>query len=180
MAVLFHLLGSGSDLRAEMRHEPHSLIRGGTVLDQTRRAPRRRRDRGRRGRRGRRRLCDGDDTARRRAAASSRPASSTCTSTSASPAGRKPRRSRPAAAPPRSAGSPPSWRCPTPIRRRTRVAVVDFVRAPGRGGPGCATCSRRVHHRSVATATRWRRSASSPPPACACSPTTATACRTRS
>ncbi len=155
------------------------VIRGGTVLDQTgeRRADvaiddGRIVEVGRRtGRRPRR------STPR---AASFPRASSTCTCTCASRAAKKPRRSRPAAAPPRSAGSPRSSRCRTPSPRRTSLAVIEFVRAQGptcrvvRGAPG------RLHHGRTATASSWHRSASWPRRACTCSPTTATVCRTRS
>ena len=61
------------------------------------------------------------------AGASSRPASSTSTCTSASRAGRRPRRSRPAAGPRRSAASPRSSPCRTPTRRSTAPSVVREV-----------------------------------------------------
>ena len=44
----------------------------------------------------------------------------------------------------------------------------------------CEVLPGRLHHHRTATASSWRRSASWPRPACTCSPTTATACRTRS
>ena len=86
--------------------------------------------------------------ARRVAAASSRPASSTSTCTCASRAWRRPRPSRPARAPPRSAGSPPSSRCRTPTPALDDPAVVASVLAAGeharvrRGVAGCITKGR--------------------------------------
>ena len=81
-------------------------------------------------------------------AASSAPASSTCTCTCASRARRRPRRSRPAAEPPRSAASPRSWRCRTPIRRRTasKWSTSSASRPPA---PDCARCSPPRRSRSA-------------------------------
>ena len=58
------------------------------------------------------------------------------------------------------------------------VSVVEFVRRQGQLA-GLCEVPRRVGSRSVASATSWHRSPSSPQPGCGSSPTTATACRTR-
>ena len=58
------------------------------------------------------------------------------------PGGRRPRRSRPGPALRRSAGSPPSWRCRTPTRRRTRWASSTSS-ARWASAPVCARCCRR-------------------------------------
>lgn len=59
------------------------------------------------------------------------------------------------------------------------VAVVDFVRAQGRKA-GCARCCRRAASPSAVPASNSPPTASWRRPACTCSPTTATAYKTRS
>ena len=101
-------------------------------------------------RRGRRRASTATGRgARRRRAASSRPGSSTCTCTCASRATRRPRRSRPARAPRRSAGSPRSSRCRTPTPPLDDAAVVGVGARAGRAA-GCATWCRRAASRRAA------------------------------
>ena len=113
-----------------------------------------------------------------RAAASWRPASSTSTCTSASPAWKRRRRSRPARAPRRSAGSPRSSRCPTPSPRST-TPRSSTCGARARARAPCARSRRRAASRRAAPATRSRRWGSCTASACASSPTTATASPTR-
>ena len=127
---------------------------------------------------GRRRVVAGGRRASSTpAGASSRPAWSTSTPTCASPAGRRPRRSRPAPGPPRSAGTPRSSPCPTPTRHRLGAAWCARCWSSGRGA--CATCA-RPGAITVGRAGRasWRRWPRWPPSACGSSPTTAPACRT--
>ena len=112
MAVLYRLLaGAGRGGRYE-----HGAARASRPLggDAGRRA-----DRGRRDRRRSAPRLSGDDVHRRRRAGAAARASSTCTPTCASRAARTPRRSRPARPRPRSAGSPPCTRWPTPTRSPT-------------------------------------------------------------
>ena len=67
-----------------------------------------------------------------------------------------------------------SWRCPTPIRRRTRAAWSNCVRDARRRAPGCATSTRAAASPSGAPARCWRPTPNWWRPGCACSPTTAT------
>ena len=112
-----------------------------------------------------------------RRAVSSRPVSSICTPTCASPVAKRPRRSRPAPGPRHSAATPQWSPCPTPSRPSTlpqscaRSSTSAHAAAGGRPG-------RRRHHRrpsGQAAGAAWPRW---PTSACASSPTTATACRT--
>ena len=97
-----------------------------------RRAARRRRDRGDRRRRGGRRpVRDAGDHQRQRPGRCCR-ASSTCTRTCASRAGRTPRRSAPARAPRRWAASPRCTRWPTRRPTQDTAGVVEQVWRLGR------------------------------------------------
>ena len=149
---------------------PGVCITGGTVVDQAAAAGESASTTGRSSRsppsldtRGATKMLDRPD-------AWSLPGSSTSRSTSANRATRKPRRSRPAPAPRRSAGSPRIVAMPN-----TDPALDDagWSRVLDAGGRGCATCARRAASRSAARASSSRRSASCPSSACACSPTTA-------
>ena len=121
-----------------------------------------------------------DDGARRRRLRRAPRASSTSTPTSASRARRRPRRSRPARRAAALGGytavvAMPNTDPTQDSRERRRLRARARARRPG-----CATCCPSgSHHDRPARASSWRRSPSSPPPACASSPTTATACRTR-
>ena len=162
MAVLFRLLGSGERSRDGDASVSRIVIRGGTVRRRDGRAPRRRRRRATAGS-SRSGPTSTATTCSTPAAAWSPPASSTSTPTCASPATRRPRRSRPAAAPPRSAGTPRSWPCPTPSRPSTR-AVVEFVRCSELGRAGlCDVQPAGCHHRRPRRRAAGARSARWPP-----------------
>jgi hypothetical protein len=104
--------------------------------------------RSQRRRRGRPHRAVGEDSAgaaHRRANLVSRRASSTSTSTCASPAARPPRPSRPAPPPPRrSAGSPPCarWRTPNPVADHAGV-VEQVLRLAREAGTATSTRSGR-------------------------------------
>ena len=87
------------------------------------------RDRGRPHHGGRVGAAGGRATAPPRRRSWSRPASSTCTRTSGSPAARRRRRSRPGSRRPRTAASPSCAPCPTRARAVDRPEVVQRVRA---------------------------------------------------
>ena len=126
MAVLFLLLGAEPGPGWKRRHEgdcPHAPASLSRRHGRRSRARRPRRRGSRRTRRWSRwpseRPAVGDRGPRRRTGAPSLRASSTCTPTFESPVARRPRPSRPARGPPRSAGSPRSSRCPTPSHPST-------------------------------------------------------------
>ena len=108
------------------------------------------------------------------------PASSTCTRTCASRAGRTPRPSRPAPGPPRSAATRRCTRWPTPSRSPTRPAW--WSRSGGSASrPGTSTSARSARSPSAWPASSSPSSARwpTPPPGSASSPTTASASPTR-
>ena len=185
MAVLYLLLGQGVDKvlgPAEVRlpelEEVSGLmgtivLKGGRVIDQT-------------GERTADVVIDDDGRiagvgadlvrrphARRRRLRRSAPASSTCTATSASPARRRPRRSRPARGPRPSAATRASSPCPTRSRRSTTPASCARCSSSAARRP--ATCARRAPSPSAGQGSSSRRSARWPSSACGSSPTTAPA-----
>ena len=115
---------------------------------------------------------DGDDVLDA-AGASSRPASSTSTPTCASPAGRRPRRSRPARGPRPSAASPRSSSpCPTPSPPST--APPWSARCSSWAGTRCATCTSPAPSPSGGPGERLAPMAEMAASASGSSPTTAT------
>ena len=138
-----------------------------------RRAARRRPDRRRR-RRPRRR-----HRARRRRVRRVRPGSSTSTCTCASPGARRPRPIETGSRAAALGGFTAVVAMPNTDPPQDAVGVIEFVRRRGEAGRAVRGAAGRLHHRRAGRGRRWHRSASWPPPACGCSPTTATACRTR-
>ena len=110
-------------------------------------------------------------------AASWPPASSTSTPTSASPAGRRPRRSRPGSRAAALGGFTAVVAMPNTEPAIDSAAVVRQVLELGRPRR-CATCTSPAPSPSAGPASGWRRWPRWPPSACGSSPTTAPACRT--